>query len=166
LKRYRATFVLLSMAGELLMKRPREKREAPYSLRLTFEERAKLNDNAGTMPVGSYIKSILFAEDAPKYRRRKSSPVKDMKALADVLAALGATRIANNLNQLAKATNIGNFYFDEDTKRDLKRACDDVRVMRQVLMHALGQHPSHEPRAPESTSQSFARAVKAKRFMP
>lgn len=36
----------------------RGKREAPFSLRLTFEERTKLERNAGNMPVASYIKSL------------------------------------------------------------------------------------------------------------
>ena len=46
------------------MKRPHGKREAPFSLRLTFEERAQIEANAGSMPVGAYIKSLLLADDA------------------------------------------------------------------------------------------------------
>ena len=140
------------------------RREPPYSLRLTKEERAILRDRAGRIALGTYIKSVLFSDTAMAPRRRVSSPVKDVKALADVLAALGASRIANNLNQLAKATHIGSFYFDEETKRDLTRACDDIKVMRQLLMHALGQRGAKEPLAAESTSQTFARAAKSKRF--
>lgn len=136
----------------------RGKRAAPFSLRLTFEERAQIEKNAGSMPVGAYIKSLLLAEDAPKYRARRKSPVADHAALAQVLACLGATRIANNLNQLAHSTNVGSFYFDADTKRAIREACNDVRIMRQLLMQALGRFDPNEKRPDESTSQSFARA--------
>jgi hypothetical protein len=135
------------------------KREAPFSLRLSFEERVKLRHAAGDMPVASYIKSLLFADDAPVYRRRGKSPVKDHKALAEVLACLGASRIANNLNQLAKAANLGSLYFDRETKAQIAAACGDIKVMRQLLMGALGMQLDGEPAGKQSTSQSFARAT-------
>jgi hypothetical protein len=37
-----------------------KKREAPFSLRLSFEERAALRKAAGGVPLGAYIKAILF----------------------------------------------------------------------------------------------------------
>jgi len=134
----------------------RGKRPAPFSLRLTFEERAKIEAQAGDMPVGAYIKSLLLGEDAPKYRKRRKPPVEDRELLAQVLACLGASRLASNLNQLAKATHVGNFYFDHDTKRSIKQACNDIRAMRILLMRALGQN-TDEPKPAESPSQSFAR---------
>jgi hypothetical protein len=135
------------------------KREAPFSLRLTYEERAKLRHAAGHLPLAAYIKSLLFADDAPGYRTRGKSPVKDHKALAEVLACLGASRIANNLNQLAKHANEGNFYFDRETKAEISAACGDIRVMRQLLMAALGIHLGDEPNGKQSASQGFARAT-------
>lgn len=66
-----------------------KKREAPFSLRLTFEERAKLEAAANGMPLGAYIKAILFSQELPRVRRRGSAPVADQKALGRVLAALG-----------------------------------------------------------------------------
>lgn len=140
------------------------KRKAPFSLRLTFEERATIEANAGDLPVGAYIKSLLLAQDAPKYRKRRKAPVVDQEALAQVLACLGATRIANNLNQLAHATNVGSFYFDHDTKRVIAEACHDVRIMRQLLMQALGSFDPREEIPDQSTSQSFARAAAKPRF--
>ncbi len=138
---------------------PYGKREAPFSLRLTFEERERLQRSAGSMPLAAYIKSLLFAEDAPRYRRARRSVVADEKALAELLATLGASRVPNNLNQLAKAANSGNLYFDHDTKLAIKRACDDVTNMRLLLMRALGISTRNENAPPESTSQSFARAA-------
>ena len=47
-----------------------EKRNPPpFSLRLTFEERARLERDAGDMPLGAYIRSRLF--DQPAGDRRK-----------------------------------------------------------------------------------------------
>jgi hypothetical protein len=141
-----------------------EARQAPFSLRLTRDERETLESRAGTMPLGAYIKSVLFADDAPKYRARRKSPVADTKALADVLACLGASRIPNNLNQLAKAANTGSLYFDEETKRDLSRACDDIRVMRALLMTALGlKVPEPFPDATPSLCFTIAANPKAGR---
>jgi hypothetical protein len=141
------------------------KREAPFSLRLSFEERVKLRHAAGDMPIAAYIKSLLFADDAPVYRTRGKSPVKDHKALAEVLACLGESRLGNNLNQLAKAANSGSFYFDRETKAQINAACGDIKVMRQLLMGALGMQLGEEPAGKQSTSQSFAR-VSAPRLTP
>jgi len=134
------------------------KREAPFSLRLSFEERVKLRHAAGDMPIAAYIKSLLFADNAPVYRTRGKTPVKDHKALAEVLACLGASRLSNNLNQLAKAANSGSLYFDRETKAQINAACGDIKVMRQLLMGALGMQLGGEPLGEQSTSQSFARA--------
>lgn len=137
---------------------PYGKRDAPFSLRLTFEERARLRQAAGDLPISAYIKSLLFADDAPVYRSRGKTPVKDHKALAEVLACLGASRIASNLNQIARAANSGSFYFDRETKAQISAACGDVQVMRQLLMEALGMKLNGEPVGQQSASQSFARA--------
>lgn len=138
---------------------PIGKREAPFSLRLSFEERTRLAKAAGDLPMAAYIKSLLFADDAPVVRTRGRTPVKDEKALAEVLACLGASRIANNLNQLARAANSGSFYFDRETKAQINAACGDIRVMRQLLMQALGFKLEGEPGGEQSASQGFARAV-------
>ena len=85
----------------------RKKTPAPFSLRLTFEERAKLEEAANGVPLGAYIRARLFDEDLPKVRRRGTRPVADHAALAKVLAGLGSSRLSSNLNQLAKVVNSG-----------------------------------------------------------
>lgn len=142
--------------------KPSGKRCAPFSLRLTFEERVRLEQQAGNMPLSAYIKSLLFAEDAPKYRKRRAAPEADQKLLAELLACLGASRLSNNLNQLAKAANNGSLYVDENIETELKRACADVQAMRDLLMRALGLQPDDGSRPDESLSQSFTRAAAPK----
>lgn len=113
-------------------------RPAPFSLRLTDNERQKLEAQAGSMPLASYIKSVVLASDAPKYRKRSKPPVADQQLLAEILARLGASRTANNLNQIAKGLNQGTLVIDPDLEAELKQACAEVAWMRATLMSALG----------------------------
>ena len=114
------------------------------------------------MPLSAYINSLLFAGDAQTCWQRRPAAEADEQLLAELPACLGACRLSNNLNQLAKAANTGSLYFDADTKDDIKRACDDMRAMRLMLMQALGLQVKEEPREKESISQAFTRAASAK----
>lgn len=114
----------------------------PFSLRLTFEERARLEQEAGDMPLGTYIRSRLFdnpVTDRPP--RKPKRPVKDHQALASLLGELGKSRIANNLNQLAKAANSGSLPLTPETEKSLREACAGVQWLRVTLMQALGLQP-------------------------
>ena len=117
--------------------RPR-KRPPPFSLRLTAAERAQLEAQAGTQPLGTYIRSRLFDGKAPKRPRATARPVQDQQALSQLLALLGSLRLSNNLNQLAKAANCGALPVDEGVEKELSDACAEIRWMRQILMSALG----------------------------
>ena len=64
----------------------------PYSLRLSPEERERLDYDAGDLPLAAYIRSRLFDDPTPRKRRLKR-PVKDHKLLAELLTKLGASRI-------------------------------------------------------------------------
>jgi len=120
----------------------------PFSLRLTFEERARLEELAGNEPLGSYIKRKVFNGKGGGTKRARSRirrPIKDEQKLAQVLAMLGQSRIANNLNQLAKAANMGTLPVMPDTERDIRRACADVALLRRELLRALGHRTDTEP---------------------
>lgn len=114
-------------------------RRAPLSVRLTAAEHAALAARAGDLPLSTYVKHVVFAADAPVFRRGPRTVSVDRELVARLLAALGASRMAANLAQIAKHANLGNLFFDEDTKADIRRACDDVRAMRALLMRALGK---------------------------
>lgn len=117
----------------------------PFSLRLTFEERARLERDAAGMSLGAYIRSRLFGDDVPPRRTRGKFPVKDKAALAKVLAALGASRLSQNLNQLARAVNIGALPVTPETDAELRDACRAVVELRDELLRALGKIPGGEP---------------------
>ncbi len=133
---------VFQMGAKASQSEPKSQRRAPpFSLRLTFEERARLEREAGDMPLGAYIRSRLFGEpvsDRPLRQRKR--PVKDHQALGQLLGELGRSRIANNLNQLAKASNSGSLPLTPETESSLREACTGIHWMRIALMQALGLH--------------------------
>ena len=120
------------------MSTEKEKIPTPFSLRLTFEERAILNRKAGNLPLGQYIRETMLSDAAKPRKMRTKLPVQDQKALAKVLAALGKSRVSNNLNQIAKAIHLGTYYADHETSADIREACAHIRQMHDALMLALG----------------------------
>lgn len=110
----------------------------PVSLRMTFEEKAKLERDASGMSLSSYIRWRLFDPSSPPPRARGKFPVKDHAALAQVLGMLGQSRLSSNLNQLAKAANTGSLPVTPETEDALMSAALDVMAMRRMLMRALG----------------------------
>ena len=117
---------------------PNDDTPRPFSLRLSAKQRRDLEVRAGGMPLGEYIRSQLFASDAPRPPSRGPRPVKDHKALAEVLARLGASRLSSNLNQLAKAANSGALPVTPETEEAVRQACRDIAAMKALLMQALG----------------------------
>jgi hypothetical protein len=113
-------------------------RTPPFSIRLSFEERQRLEALASGQPIGSYVKSVVFNEAAKPAKRRNAAPTKDQEALMQVLALLGQSRLANNLNQLARQANYGSLPVTPDVVAALNRACEDVTFMRRALIKALG----------------------------
>lgn len=116
------------------------KRPPPFSLRLTPEERQQLESQAGGLSLGAHVKARLFQSERgtqPSKSRGKFC-IKDHKALAEVLAKLGASRLASNLNQLAKAANSGSLPVTPETESALQAACRDIRAIKHMLMTALG----------------------------
>lgn len=108
--------------------------DPPFSLRLSFEERARLQEQASGQPLGAYIRERLLAEPP---RRSRLTPA-DRQALLQVLGTLGQARIANNLNQLAKQANLGALPVTPDTESALTGAAADIAAMRAMLVKALG----------------------------
>jgi hypothetical protein len=58
--------------------------------------------------------------------------------MAKALALLGQSRLASNLNQLAKAANIGTLPLTPDVEEDLQDACAHVWEIKALLIRALG----------------------------
>lgn len=123
----------------------RRKRPAPFSLRLSEEERARLMAEAKGAPLGAYIKAKLAGTALPVQMRRTGLAVEDRQALAKVLALLGGSRLSSNLNQLAHAANIGALPMTPETEEHLRAAVLAVADMRRLLLAALGLRPEGAP---------------------
>ena len=115
----------------------RKKPPSPFSIRLSEAERAYLVRQAGNRPLGTYIRSRLLGGKAEK-RRTFRKPKVDDKQIAQVLAALGASRLSSNLNQLAKSANMGTLDVSRNVEQELQDACGAVLAMRNALLTALG----------------------------
>ncbi len=113
------------------------KREAPFSLRLSIEEKNHLKSAAGNLPLATYIKARMF-EDLPAVPRQHTPRRCDKALLGKVLAALGASRLSSNLNQIAHVANLGTMPMDDELTTALQTACADIRLIRNTLMKALG----------------------------
>jgi len=110
----------------------------PFSIRLTKEERQKLDQLAQGTSLAEYIRSRIFDGNAPVHRTKGRFPVKDEQALSQILGMLGQSRIPNNINQLAKAANSGTLPVTPDTEKQLHEACYSVTWIRRQLIQALG----------------------------
>lgn len=113
------------------------KRPPPLSVRVSEEERAILNREAAGRSVNGYIREKLFGPDVVRRRVRKAPSV-DQEALGRVLGALGKSRLSSNLNQIAKAANMGALPVSPELAKELHEACAEIRAMRADLIKALG----------------------------
>lgn len=114
-----------------------KRRNSPFSIRLTARERERLEGEAKGTPLGTYIKAKALGDERVA-RRNTGFAVEDRQALAKVLALLGRSHIANNLNQLAHAANIGTLPMTAETEEDLRETIRAVHSIRTLLLRALG----------------------------
>lgn len=122
----------------------KRKRPAPFSLRLTKDERTRLERDAGPLSLNAYIRERLFGDKTSPRRRMKKTPIQDHQELAKVLAALGRSSLASNVNQLAKGLNTGTLPAMPETDEAIRKAAYDIACMRMMLMKALGKRPEGE----------------------
>lgn len=119
----------------------RPKRLAPFSLRLTADERDELERLADGRPLGEYIKDVLF-DDKRRPKRVSGHFINNKQMFLKLLHALGKSRLSQNLNQLARAANSGSLPVTPETEKSLQQACKDVRWLRQTCLESLGTKPT------------------------
>ncbi|MBV1900711.1 MAG: hypothetical protein KUG56_03460 [Kordiimonadaceae bacterium] len=126
-----------------------KKNPPPYSLRLTWDERAALDRMAGKLPISTYIRSVLFAFQPPKLsatnRRqtrfgpptRRAVPTADKQLLAHILAKQGQNKTGYSLTTLADAARAGALYVSPEVQAAILTACDETSQIKTMLMQAL-----------------------------
>ena len=112
---------------------------SPLTLRLTPEERVRLEELAAGMTLSAYVRACVFADDVKLRKTRPNDIIEDRRAAAEALALLGQSRIASNLNQLAYHANIGALITGEVEKDQITEANAHLAAIRALLMEALGK---------------------------
>ena len=115
-------------------KPPRKKYPSPVTLRLTEDERVQLEEDAGGSSLSAHIRECMFGGRVA----RRVVPAVDRVLLARILAQLGGSRMANNLNQIAHHANCGSLIMEEATEEEINEACAHIAWMRVKLIEALG----------------------------
>lgn len=110
---------------------------SPVTLRLTADERARLEELAVGMTLSAYIRACVFVEEEKRRKRRPKDSVADKKALAECLALFGQSRMASNLNQLAYHANVGALIVDDEVKAQITESYEAIQEMRALLIAAL-----------------------------
>lgn len=113
----------------------------PFSLRLSADERAILKARAKTKSISAYIRDQLFGEKQTPRQYELRRPDENMQLLAKSMGELGKSRLASNLNQIAKAANIGALPVSPELEDELSEACGAIQDMRDLLVKALGLKP-------------------------
>jgi hypothetical protein len=111
------------------------KRPAPFSVRLSPEERTRLEDEAEGVRLGTYIK-VKLLDGAPA---KRATAIADRPSLAQALALLGQSRFASNLNQITHLAHIGALTFTPEEQAELSAALRHVAEIRSLLLSALGK---------------------------
>ena len=117
---------------------------SPFSVRLNNQEREELKKLAAGQPLGQFIRDAIFLRGMRPALSRKASIV-DQKLFAQLLGAIGKSRISQNINQLARAANSGSLPVNKDVVEGLNDACDAIRWMRTTLIKAMGLKPLSDP---------------------
>lgn len=121
-----------------------DKRPAPFSIRLSADERTALERKAGQRSLGSYIRTKLLGDDVTP-RKASRAPTIDYALMGQVLGTLGKSDQVRCLFMLLAAAEAGSVELSNDENAALKLACEDVHEMRGLLLKALGLRGSSKP---------------------
>ena len=112
---------------------------SPLTLRITVDERARLEELAAGMTLSAYVRACVFGAETTKRKKRPKTVIEDKKAAAEALALLGQSRIASNLNQLAYHANLGVLEMASQERENIAEATAHLLAIRALLVTALGK---------------------------
>ncbi len=114
------------------------KQPPPFSIRFSWDQRAELDRLSDGQSWGGYIKDALFVKKQRPHYNRQTSKIQDRKILAKLLGALGQSRIASNINQLAKAANSGSLPVNVEVVNAIMSAVKTIEWMKITLIEGMG----------------------------
>lgn len=112
----------------------------PTSIRFTLYEHQRLEFMAQKLGLkkSEFIRVAVFSKEVERAFELLITRREERKEMARVLAAIGASRIASNLNQLAKAANTGCLELSPTVIAQLNEAYDTVMRMNRMLITFQG----------------------------
>ena len=134
---------VFSVSATPTRNKPKRRYTPPFSMRLSKNERNFLDKHSGSQSWAAYIRERVFGEKAEK-RRKVKKPTVDSAMLALALSELGQSRLASNINQLAKAANMGTLDITPEIEKEIETACQEIQTMRALLIAALGVVPEDD----------------------
>lgn len=114
----------------------KKRRMAPLSVRLSKEQRVRLEQDAAGIALNAYVLSKLFDDARPKRRRKK--PTKQDKAIASALRRLGHCGIATYIVSQIVAVEEGRLLLSDNEEKDLRTAYAELDRIRRDLVEAMG----------------------------
>lgn len=112
-----------------------KQKPSTLTIRLKSEERSYLERRAGKHSLSAYARTKLFGET---FRETSIQPKADHIVLAQLLAKLGQSSLAQSMAVLALAAKNGALPVLDDTEKALQKSCDDIAEMKSMLMCGLG----------------------------
>ena len=123
----------------------------PVSIRVTAEEKARLQQMAGTLAISSYIRQKLFDDAAvtaraKRYQQKPRQPRIDHTEIAKLLGTFGQSELARSMLALSLAVQMGELEASAEVESSIKQACAEIHDIRNTLIMALGIKPQEHHR--------------------
>ncbi len=118
-----------------------DKQSSPYSIRFTPQERKLFDAMAKQVDMNGaeFIRLQLFTNTLQeKFAVRTQNKTNPNKELAQILSLLGQSRIANNLNQIAKSINTGTLVLSPELIAQIDESYHTIQWMRRMLIKGTG----------------------------
>ncbi len=112
----------------------------PFSIRLTAQEHERLTIMANKLGLkkAEFFRVTAFSKEVERAFELLITRREERKETARILSAIGESRIASNLNQIAFAANTGSLEFTPTVAAQINEAYTAVMRMRQMLITYQG----------------------------
>lgn len=108
------------------------------TIRLKPDEYALLREKAGRKALGAFIRELALGKTAERRNITKPAPIKDHKALAQILALLGQHRLVRDFKTADQQISDGVRAADDETKLLIHDCHENLEHIRNLLIRTLG----------------------------
>lgn len=108
------------------------------TVRLTHDERKVLEVQAGDIPLSRYIRETVLGKAASNRKKRKTAPIKDHIALAQILALLGNHELVREFRKANDDVEAGIESVEPETARKIEDCHSVISKIHMLLINALG----------------------------